>query len=398
MGGVVDIGVRSPRKDRLGGLVQFDLIDGRVLAEAPLGKSTRFMLGARRSWVDAWLGPAMEEAGMDVAVAPVYYDYQGMLEQDLNDKTKLRLFVYGSDDRMELNMKSPSSSDPAQGGDTLLHTGFVRAQGRLETRMSENLRWTTTLAVGKNVETFAQGPVDVDSDIFTFEARSEFRFRLGKEVTAVAGIDSQFVSYDVSWKFPPIDLKEGDTAGPLFGRPVSEVDATGSFTRPAVFALLELSPTKNLKIFPGIRADYSQDTGYVTADPRIGARYDLASGFPRTTLKGGVGVFHQPPEGFESVEPVGTPGVESSSAIHYTAGIEQEFSRPLEISVEGFYKDLNDLVVAAPDADSAKSCDAGSAVPPWHPASHPARQKNAACFPGCATALSARLTCPGRRL
>jgi hypothetical protein len=110
-----------------------------------------------------------------------------------------------------------------------------------------------------------------------------------------------------------------------------------------------------LKIFPGIRADYSQDTGYVTADPRIGARYDLASGFPRTTLKGGVGVFHQPPEGFESVEPVGTPGVESSSAIHYTAGIEQEFSRPLEISVEGFYKDLNDLVVAAPDADSAKS-------------------------------------------
>jgi TonB family protein len=354
MGGVIDIGIRSPRKDRLGGLVQFDLIDGRVLAEAPLGKSTRVMAGARRSWVDAWLGPALREADIGVTVAPVYYDYQAMLEQDLGAKTTLRLFAYGSDDRMELLLKSSESGDPAETGDTKLHTGFVRVQARAETRISDDTRFTTSLGFGKDVEAFSQGPIDIDSNIHVLEGRSEFRFRVGEVITAVAGVDAQFISYDVDWRYPPLDLDDGDTSGPLFGRPTTHVRADGSFTRPAAYALLEIQPFAHMKLFPGIRADYAEDTGYVTADPRIGARYDLAPGFPRTTLKGGVGVFHQPPEGYESVEPVGTPGIESSSAIHYSFGIEQEFSRPLELSVEGFYKDMNDLVVGVPDAGNTK--------------------------------------------
>jgi len=354
MGGVVDIGVRSPRRDRLGGLLQFDLIDGRVLAEAPLGDSTRILLGARRSWVDAWLGPLLREEGVGVARAPVYYDYQGMIEQDLGARTTLRLFVYGSDDRMELTLED-ATGDPAESGDTELHTAFVRAQARLQTKISPDLRWTTTVAVGTDQERFSQGPIDVDTDLFVVEGRTDLRFRVGERITAVAGLDVQWVSYDARWRFPPIDLDDGGTSGPLFGRPVSTIDARGSLTRPAAFALLELQPVDHLRIFPGVRFDYAQDTGDVTADPRIGARYDLAPGFPRTTLKAGVGVFHQPPEGYESVEPMGTPGVEASSALHYSAGIEQEFSRPLELSVEGFYKSLDDLVVAVPAANSARS-------------------------------------------
>jgi outer membrane receptor protein involved in Fe transport len=62
-GGIVDVGVRSPRKDRLGGLLQVDLVDGRVLAEGPINESTRFMVAGRRSWLDAWLGPVLRSAG-----------------------------------------------------------------------------------------------------------------------------------------------------------------------------------------------------------------------------------------------------------------------------------------------------------------------------------------------
>ncbi len=63
-GGVVDVGVRSPRKDRIGGLMQVDLVDGRLLAEGPLSKSTRFLIAGRRSWLDAWLGPALKSSGV----------------------------------------------------------------------------------------------------------------------------------------------------------------------------------------------------------------------------------------------------------------------------------------------------------------------------------------------
>src|SRR6478736_6791178 len=107
-GGIVDVGVRSPRKDRLGGLLQFDLIDGRFLAEGPISKDTRFMIGGRRSWVDAWLGPVLRSGGNSVSVAPRYYDYQAMLEHDLTRDTSVRVFAFGSDDRLKLLVNNPS--------------------------------------------------------------------------------------------------------------------------------------------------------------------------------------------------------------------------------------------------------------------------------------------------
>ena len=89
----------------LGGLLQFDLIDARLLIEGPLSKSTRFMVAGRRSWLDAWLGPALKESGVGVTKAPVYYDYQAMVEHDISRQTTLRLFAFGADDRFKLTLE-----------------------------------------------------------------------------------------------------------------------------------------------------------------------------------------------------------------------------------------------------------------------------------------------------
>src|SRR5690606_27695582 len=75
-GGIVDVAMRSPDtecRDRLGaptgekdcfhGLAQVDLIDGRMLLQGPLGDDWSFAVAGRRSWVDAWLKPVLEEAG-----------------------------------------------------------------------------------------------------------------------------------------------------------------------------------------------------------------------------------------------------------------------------------------------------------------------------------------------
>ena len=70
----------------------------------------------------------------------------------------------------------------------------------------------------------------------------------------------------------------------------------------------------------------------------------------RTTLKGGVGVFYQPPQ-FQETNPVfGTPGLTSNRAIHYSLGVEQEITRQVDVSLEGFYKDLTNQVSRAPNA------------------------------------------------
>src|SRR6478752_8431978 len=117
---------------------------------------------------------------------------------------------------------------------------------------------------------------------------------------------------------------------------------------------MQLSPAINA--IAGIElqyANYNADTLSWTVDPRLGGRYDVHAGFPRTTLKGGVGLYHQPPQPYQSIEPFGTKGVGSPSAVHTSLGIEQEISRPLEFSIEGFYKDLNNLVVPVAAADQS---------------------------------------------
>jgi TonB family protein len=351
-GGIVDVGVRSPRKDKLGGLLQVDLVDARVLVEGPINKSTRFMLGGRRSWLDAWLGPTLRASGVGVSVAPVYYDFQAMIEHDLTRNTKVRLFAFGSDDRMKLTLNSPDASDPMIAGAAALHTGFWRIQGQLDTRPTDNLRWTTTLSVGRDGQRVSLGDVFLDGHTLHAEARSDVRAKLNDVVTAVAGIDAQLDDFEVGYRLPAVDFESTQDSGPGFGKPTVNIHGKATFTRPAGYAMLELTPLSGLKLLPGVRSDFDSGTKKWTADPRLGVRWDVHSGYPRTTLKGGAGLFHQAPDAYESIKPFGNDGLKSESAYHYSLGFEQELAQPLELSLEGFYKDLRDIVVATPSADS----------------------------------------------
>jgi TonB family protein len=355
MGGIVDVGVRSPKSDRFHGLIQVDSIDGRFLVEGPLGKSTRVLLAGRRSWLDAWLGPALRANGVGVTAAPRYYDYQAMLEQDLSTSTKLRLFAFGASDRTELLLYEPNPSDPAVGGSARSVESFWRIQGRIDTRPNDDVRWTSTLSVGGEKQDQTVGDLFVDGRSLVLEGRSDVRAKIHPRLVAIAGIDVINYNYDVAVRFPPVDASSSESSGPLFGRPAQTLHAIANTIRPGAYAMLEATPLPGFKLFPGVRTDYNQDIRKFTVDPRLGVRLDLHRGFPRTTLKGGIGVFHQPPELFQSVKPYGTPNIGSNTAYHYSLGFEQEFLPPLELSVEGFYKDLRNLVAATPAADSSEA-------------------------------------------
>jgi TonB family protein len=352
---IIDVGVRSPRKDRFGGLLQFDLVDGRLLAEGPLSKKTRFMVAGRRSWLDAWLGSALSAGGVSVTRAPVYYDYQAMVEHDLSRSSTVRLFAFGADDRFKLTLNSPSAADPALGGTASASNNFVRVQGRVDTRVTNDTRVISQVSVGHDGEHFSIGTIGLDTSIYSVDARSDVRSKFSDAVTGVVGIDMQYANYDVTAKVVPNDFDSTQNTGPLFGRPSVLLQGTGNVFRPAGYAMLELTPAKGLKLFPGVRADYNKDTKGWTLDPRLGARFDVHGGFPRTTLKGGVGLYHQPPQPYQSLKPFGSPGVGSPSALHTSVGVEQEFTREVELSIELFHKDLNNLVVPVAAANAAQS-------------------------------------------
>ncbi len=371
MGGIVDVGLRSPNTactgpygkptDKTGcyhGLAQVDLIDTRLLVQGPLGpvKDWTFAVGARRSWIDVWLKPVLESADAGVTTAPVYWDYQVIAENKPARKSKLSVRAFGTDDRIEILIRDPLAQDPAIGGNIRFRTASHRAQVLYTGELSRDVNVTSMLSVGKDLIRFSLGNFLFDLDVYPVNARTEFGFKATKGLKLYAGYDFQVAPFDVRVRFPQPPRPGEPDPGPFATRPPVESRDSSTAFRPAWYVEAEVVPTRRLRLVPGARVDYARDSGHADFSPRMNARFDLVpstdSDDPdavgrknlRTTLKGGVGVFHQPPQFQETDEVFGTPGLKSNRAIHYSAGVEQELSRQIEVSVEGFYKDMSQLV------------------------------------------------------
>jgi TonB family protein len=351
MGGIVDVGVRDPKKDgRLHGLAQVDLIDARVMAEGPIGAGWNFLVAGRRSYVDVWLKPVLESTGAGVTTAPVYYDYQAMLQKDFSRTSNLRLLFFGSDDRLDVLTKSAAGSDPSFTGGLSMHTGFWRAQARYRAKLGEATDFKAMAAFGQDIVDVQIGDNYFVVTSWPVTSRVELSQKVATGVIANVGMDLLYDPYKVDVRFPPLPRPGEPPPGPFVSRPPLTSSDSDAIYRPALYSELELVPWRGGRIVPGLRVDYAKDTRAWDVSPRFSARQDVTgssvgqAGERRTTLKGGVGVFTQPPQPQETNAVFGTVGVVSNRSLHYDFGVEREVTKNIDVSFEGFYKQMDDLV------------------------------------------------------
>jgi TonB family protein len=348
-GAIVDVGVKDPtvRKDRkIHGLVQADLIDARVLVEGPVGKTGwNFSVAGRRSYLDLWLKPVLTQAGTGVTTAPVYYDYQAMLQRDFGEKHSLRFFFFGSDDRLSILTRTVNASNPGIGGNITYGTGFYRLQGRYVGKLSDDTELRLTAAIGKDAIDLSIGDNFFVLTSYPINPRAELSQRISTGLRNNFGLDVLYVPYTVDIRLPPPPRPGQPPPGPFGGQPPLQLSDSDSIYRPALYDEVELTPFRGTRIVPGARLDYAKDTRSWDVQPRVVVRQDLTRDFPRTTIKGGVGRFAQPPQPQETNRVFGMPGLTSNIAYHYGTGFEQEFTRQIELSMEGFYRQYDQRVV-----------------------------------------------------
>lgn len=350
-GGIVDVAVKDPTRPKNRKvphmLAQADLIDARALVEGQLfDTGWNFTVAGRRSYVDLWLKPALEGAGAGVTTAPVYYDYQAMLQRSWDKgKHNVRFFFFGSDDRLEVLVRSVNGSNPGIGGNVTLGTGFYRLQARYVGKLSDDTELRLVGAVGKDAIDFSLGDNYFTLTTYPINPRAELSQKIAPGARNNLGLDILYSPYDVSVRLPPPPRPGEPPAGPFGSRPPLTVSETDAVYRPALYDEIELTPFRGTRIVPGARLDYSKDTRTWDVQPRVTARQDVHREFPRTTLKGGVGRFAQPPQPQETNPVFGTSGLRSNIANHYGGGIEQEFTKHVEASMEGFYRQYDGLVV-----------------------------------------------------
>lgn len=380
MGGLVDVGLKSPEtrcKDEKGnlterrgcfsGIAQVDLIEGRFLLQGPLPiKGWSVAAGARRSWIDAWIGPILENTGANIKTLPVYYDYQAIVERKVSSDSRLSFRFYGADDRFAAII-DPLAQEPAIGGSLRFGTSFYQGQALYEKQLSSYANSSTMLSVGRTALNFSVGSFKFDLVLQPVQWRQEFGFKLGRGLRLNTGLDFQVQPYDITVRTPaPPRAGEADS-GPFSSRPVIEVVESATVVRQGAYADAEWQPTERLRVVPGLRFDYARDTGKSDVSPRINARFDVVPGGNdergrarrRTTVKAGAGYYYQPPQFQETNAVFGTVGLGSNRALHYSLGVEQEVTTQVDVGVEGFYKDFDNLVAGGTPTDLARYTNNG---------------------------------------
>jgi TonB family protein len=376
-GGVVDVALRSPetrcykddgtvdtgsKKRCVHVLGQADFIDGRLMVQGPLPmKDWSFVVGARKSIIDGWLGPVLEAGGSTVTTAPVYYDYQAMAEhRTARERTSIRF--YGSDDRAKLIINDPFVQDPALGGSLRFGTAFYRGQVMFERELNSRATVEASLSAGKDSIDLNIGNYRFNLEIIPISARYELGYKLVQGVKMNAGLDFQMAPFDVYVRLPDPPRPGEPDPGPYAARPPREVHNKGFGFRPAWYADIEFDAIDRLHLVPGLRVDYSRDTGHGDVAPRINGRLEIVKPADaehpdrkKTVLKAGAGVYYQPPQFQETDEVFGTPNLYSYKATHYAVGIEQALTRQVDVSVEGFYKYLTSQVARGANAQGAYS-------------------------------------------
>lgn len=348
-GGVIEVETRYPASDRVHGIADINLLDGSLFIETPLDKKKKWSLAAagRRSWIDFWFENVIPEDAFSVSAAPVYWDYQAMLSYKPTSRDTLRLSGFGSSDELALLFSDASDTDPSIRGNLDISTVFHQIQLEWRHRYNDKLRHRIAFNTGKENLGFGVGP-DLVFDLETIPnyLRAEWSAQLSDKVELIAGIDALFQPFEIAYRGPQLEQSEGNTFNdPIAAQEITDVQATDVVVRPALYLETVYKPTERWDLIPGLRVDYWSLMQQWSADPRFATRYRLTD---TTLLKGGVGLFTQPPEFNELSDAVGNTDLDPWYAIHVSAGIEQEFIERLTTGVEGFYKHLNNRPVAIP--------------------------------------------------
>ncbi|WP_426755608.1 TonB-dependent receptor domain-containing protein [Myxococcus sp. Y35] len=359
MGGAIDGRLSRPRDDRVHGSAYADLINAGFFIETPFKDTdTNVSLAGRYSYTPWLIALAANQLQAppppgreNPKVVLDFWDYQGRVEQKVGAGT-MRLFAFGSSD----TFGSEAQDDL---GDTALQSiVFHRVDLRHRHPVGPG-----ELEVGGTwgLDRFAivsRNPPDDATEIHIdqghWSARLGYTAPLSPHVTLRTGAD-------VEHKRAIVDLLQQEDS-PVGEREVAPV-ALG--TSMGAWAELVWQPNEKWAVVPGLRVDnYHLSPGIDrrALEPRLTVRHKVSESL---TLKGGAGLFHQPPTTLISlpVVDVGSLLLGLQEGVQLSAGAEWKAWRDLEVGVDVYLNPMLRTIELTPFSDEGMVDDEDPSSP-----------------------------------
>jgi TonB dependent receptor/TonB-dependent Receptor Plug Domain len=346
-GAVIDVALREPRRDKLGGKVNVNLLGADALIEAPINENQAFYFAARRSYIDLLI-KQVERKGITVQI-PNYADYQGKYVAQLNDNHKLTLHAQGATDTLKLNIGTTSNlakQDPILAGNLALSDRFNMQAASLDSVLfnaAANKLAVEHIASGFTTKVGGAGNISVAQDDVML--RERIIFPVAEQHELAVGSNLVRSKIDIN-----ADLK--NTTCTQFNPNCNFTNAPNvrlldSFVSQAIDGSLQDRWHVNhvLTLVTGVRYSYEDYLRRSYTEPRLGVEYQAT---PQTLYTVGWGRHNQMPTGQEISRNFGNPNLAHLRAEHSVLGVTQQLDKDWSIKGESYYKKLSNLTVDSP--------------------------------------------------
>lgn len=346
-GAVIDVALRKPRTDRIGGKVNVSLMGADFLVEGPRNEDQSFYFAARRSYIDLFI-KQVEDKGVTIQI-PRYWDYQGKYLWNLNDTHKLGFHLHGAGDQLDLNFSSTSNAairEPVLAGDLSLSDSGASQAVILDSVVSDSTLNTLTLQhrTRNASNRIAQaGNLAFSQESLLLRDQARLEMSPGHELTLGAELSQTNVSVDADLNNTPCTQFDANcdlTTG-------TRLRLKDSFTsRLLAMSLQDRNRVRDdLTLVGGVRFSKEDYLDRAYTEPRVGVEWEWSRD---TLLTAGWGKHNQMPTGQQIVRLFGNPRLDHIRADHRVVGIAQKLNADWNWKSEVYYKKFSNLVVSDP--------------------------------------------------
>ncbi len=337
---VLDVEMKQGNSERFEGNWDVSLLSSKVVLEGPIPKGS-FLIAGRRTYLDAftWTIDKVLQGNGEYYFPYYFYDLQSKVNFDLSEKNRLTLSGFFGDDVINLET----------GGENLNFRWGNYTLG-LKWRYLITPKIFSTLLVTKSRYRVAL------SDSYADSAAE------GAGAQLKLGIGDVALKEDISYfPHPNHTIKFGGEGKLLDIYNFFRLDTATLFDsdqKPdyaAVYLLDKWQCSSRFILNLGLRGEYFSGGNYFRVSPRLGTKYLLSEDF---ALKAGYGHYYQylsipfprnemmmkfPVFMFQQWLPA-SKSFKPVSAVHYTVGAEKWLSADVNLSLEGYYKSMANLL------------------------------------------------------
>ncbi|MDD5058233.1 MAG: TonB-dependent receptor [Sideroxydans sp.] len=346
-GAVLDVALRAPRTDRLGGKLNINLLGADALIEGPVNANQSFYFAARRSYADLLI-KQIENNGITIQV-PNYSDYQGKYIFKLDGADKLTLHLQGSSDTLKLQVGSTSNlaqKQPALAGTIATSNSYAMQAAAWDAALSDsafnNLALEHILSDVTNSVASA-GNLKLTTEDWMLRERVILPFSDDHELALGTNLTHTKVSIDADIK--KTTCTQFNPACDLSSASQQQLKENFSANAIDVSAQDRKRVARNVTLVGGVRQSYEDYLRKGYTEPRLGIEWEYT---PQTLLTAGWGRHNEMPTGEQIVRGFGNPNLEHLRADHSVLGITQKLDALWSWKAETYYKKFSNLIVDDP--------------------------------------------------